>query len=48
MKKIYVIATVLLATALVGCASTEQTAPCPNYGTSCVKKPINSWDNSQY
>lgn len=29
---------------LAGCASTEQTAPCPNYGNSCVKKSINSWE----
>jgi hypothetical protein len=29
---------------LTACAESELTAPCPNYGQSCVKKPINSWN----
>lgn len=30
---------------ITGCTSTATLkAPCPNYGASCAKKPINSWD----
>ena len=35
----------LIGNLLTGCASdTALKAPCPNYGASCAKKPINSWD----
>ena len=29
---------------LAGCASTNLTAPCPNFGKHCSKTPINSWN----
>jgi len=31
-------------TILSGCASDNLKAPCPNYGSSCHKTPINSWN----
>lgn len=31
---------------LTGCASQSLKAPCPDYGKSCSKTPINSWDTS--
>ena len=31
---------------LTGCASQSLEAPCPDFGKSCNKTPINSWDTS--
>lgn len=31
---------------LTGCASQSLKAPCPDYGKSCSKTPVNSWDTS--
>jgi multisubunit Na+/H+ antiporter MnhC subunit len=44
-------ATVITSTAvsfllLTGCASQSLKAPCPDYGKSCSKTPVNSWDTS--
>ena len=30
--------------ALGGCARDQLNAPCPNFGASCSKVPVNSWD----
>ncbi|NNM58285.1 MAG: hypothetical protein HKM04_00505 [Legionellales bacterium] len=45
MKKIACFFIVTSLVALAGCSSsTTLKAPCPNYGASCAKQPINSWD----
>ncbi len=46
MKKTRVLFLVVcLMFSLIGCSNTTTLkAPCPNYGASCAKKPINSWD----
>lgn len=28
-----------------GCAKDNLNAPCPNFGASCQKSPVNGWDN---
>jgi hypothetical protein len=31
---------------LSGCAANNIGAPCPNFGSSCQKAPINSWNDN--
>lgn len=33
----------LTGTLLVGCAKSELTSPCPDFGRHCVKQPVNGW-----
>lgn len=47
MKKALFLTSVLALLLLSGCARTVLKAPCPNYGNSCSKTPINSWDYQQ-
>ena len=42
----YVSTLVLSSFFLVGCASQNLKAPCPDYGRHCDKTPVNSWDTS--
>jgi len=42
----YVSTLVLTSFFLVGCASQNLKAPCPDYGRHCDKTPVNSWDTS--
>lgn len=46
----YILGSLLLmgALGLAGCASPTLKAPCPNYGDSCHKTPVNSWDYSNH
>jgi hypothetical protein len=37
----------LVSVLLVACASDNLKAPCPDYGASCDKTPVNSWDTSE-
>lgn len=30
---------------LFGCAAPNLKAPCPDYGKSCLQRPINHWDD---
>lgn len=36
------------AVLLMGCATTELTSPCPNYGKGCATAPINHWDDTVF
>ena len=48
MRKILLALTVLVFVgSLAGCASDNLNAPCPNFGSSCSKAPVNSWDYNQ-
>lgn len=48
MKTIRFVLLIVVSAVLAGCASTTTLkAPCPNFGKSCDKAPINSW-NSGY
>ena len=44
MRKFNLFMTAIAITLLTGCAASTQKAPCPDFGTSCIKKPVNSWD----
>lgn len=47
MKSINMSLVLLLSVLLLGCASDSLKAPCPDYGASCDKTPVNSWDTSE-
>ncbi len=32
--------------ALLGCAAQNLNAPCPHFGASCAKVPVNRWDDN--
>jgi hypothetical protein len=34
----------VLIVSTAGCASNSLNAPCPDFGSSCKKIPVNSWD----
>lgn len=46
MKLINIVLTVFVLT-LSGCAKDTLESPCPNYGRTCHKQPVNSWDYYQ-
>jgi len=48
MKKCVLALTLFIGlAALGGCASDQLNAPCPHFGASCSKVPVNSWDTHQ-
>ena len=46
-KPCVMISVVLVISLLAGCAASNIGSPCPNFGKSCRKIPINSWDYQQ-
>ena len=38
---------VMLGAGISGCATHSLNAPCPNFGSSCLKIPVNSWNDSR-
>lgn len=46
MSIVKVSLTMLVGFLFVGCASDNLKAPCSDYGSSCDKTPVNSWDTS--
>ena len=37
----------LFVASLSGCAKDTLDSPCPNFGRTCTKQPVNSWDYYQ-
>mgnify|MGYP003557399950 FL=1 len=46
-KYLFSLILLILIESIVGCASEKLNAPCPNFGASCKKIPVNSWDYQQ-
>ncbi len=44
-KKTFLLALFVLS--LSGCAKDTLDSPCPNFGRTCSKQPVNSWDYYQ-
>lgn len=44
INKLVPIALIAVALGLTGCAKDNIGSPCPNFGKSCSKTPINSWN----
>ena len=44
MKKAIVVVLMIMTLGLVGCVKDNIGSPCPNFGKSCSKTPINSWN----
>ena len=40
----FILTLLLASAALTGCAATDLKAPCPNFGATCTKTPVNGWD----
>ena len=48
MRQLLLTLTVLIFFgSLAGCVSDYLNAPCPNFGSSCTKVPVNGWDYKQ-
>jgi hypothetical protein len=43
-KYLFSLILLILIESIVGCASDNLNAPCPNFGANCKKIPVNSWD----
>jgi len=43
-NKLVVICIIVAILGLGGCAKNTIDSPCPNFGKSCSKTPINSWN----
>ncbi len=37
---------IVVIVTLSGCAKSNLNTPCPNFGDSCMKAPVNSWNNN--
>jgi hypothetical protein len=46
-KYLFNLIPLILIASMAGCASDNLNAPCPNFGASCKKIPVNSWDYQQ-
>ena len=46
-KYLFSLILLILIESIVVCASDNLNAPCPNFGASCKKIPVNSWDYQQ-
>lgn len=44
IKKLVPMITVIAVCAMGGCAKDSIGSPCPDFGKSCTKTPINSWN----
>lgn len=43
-KSLFILLFFTLMVSVTACVSDSLNAPCPNFGASCKKIPVNSWD----